>query len=155
VIEPIWYLRSLPYSVYLQSAWWKKRRAQFRASHKTDRCDLCGMETLLARHPFDTELIPIRFEVHHVSYTHLGAEPDEDLRLLCAPCHNLVHFPDSHAAKVWLSQIVKDHRENVVFEAHLLRPRELCAGGDELTDRGLDDTEATALIAAEQERRAR
>jgi hypothetical protein len=32
-----------------------------------------------------------RFHAHHVTYKHLGAERDEDLRLLCEMCHNALH----------------------------------------------------------------
>lgn len=44
----------------------------------------------------------LRFHVHHVSYKRLGYERDDDLILLCPPCHNLIHYPDSAAAHHWL-----------------------------------------------------
>jgi hypothetical protein len=121
-LEPVWYLRSLPYSTYRQSAWWQYRRAQFRAWHQTDACDLCGMQFIPGRYPFDTELIPLRFHVHHSSYASLGEESNEDLRLLCVSCHNLVHFPDSHAAQAWVKCVDAADRDEFIEQAARLRP---------------------------------
>lgn len=99
--EPIWFLKGLPYSEYRQTNWWRIRRERYVATVidllGCKRCQLCQ----LAR--FETVAIDIRFHVHHCSYERLGEELDNDLILLCAPCHNLVHFPGSHAARHWAS----------------------------------------------------
>ncbi len=49
-----------------------------------------------------TERRPPWFDVHHLTYEHLGDEPDEDLILVCAPCHNAIHYPDSAAGQWWI-----------------------------------------------------
>lgn len=69
-------LRHMPYSDYLQTPEWKRRRslALERANHK---CQLCGKKN--------------RLEVHHNSYEHLGNEHDLDLVVLCARCHSHHH----------------------------------------------------------------
>lgn len=99
--EPIWYLRSLPYGEYRQSRWWRTRRdryvADLVARWGLKHCELCRLEHV------NVEDIEVRFNVHHMTYEHLGYERDEDLILLCSPCHNLVHYPDSEAARHWIA----------------------------------------------------
>jgi 5-methylcytosine-specific restriction endonuclease McrA len=95
--EHIDWLRSMPYSEYRISRWWRRRRQSYIDSviRRQGRkyCELCLI--------VGEQGYPIRFNVHHTTYEHLGDERDEDLKLLCAACHNLVHFPDSHAAVHW------------------------------------------------------
>lgn len=92
--EAVWYLRSVSFVEYRQSVRWRRRREAFRAS-TPDVCGLCGLA--------DAESdFTVRFHVHHLTYEHLGYELDEDLILLCAPCHNLVHYPESSGAQHWL-----------------------------------------------------
>lgn len=126
--EPLWYLKALPYGAYRQTAHWRQRKQDFLASCGPEpACARCGLRwidhvTVTRRWHVDaltgqpcsarkkhaelreqktTQPRPARFEVHHLRYDHLGHEPDEDLELVCAPCHNLAHFPDSHAAQWW------------------------------------------------------
>lgn len=97
--EPEWVLRSLPYRDYLNSAWWKERRELYKETVKQQNgknvlfCEICR------RHSFGVATVP--WHVHHLNYEHLGAETDDDLLLVCSPCHNLIHFPESHAARYW------------------------------------------------------
>jgi 5-methylcytosine-specific restriction endonuclease McrA len=99
--EPLWLLKSLPYRDYSQTVWWRRRRDAYIAARAelpgSKRCELCGAVT-----PNKTG-IGLRYHVHHISYERLGQEHDDDLRLLCSPCHNLVHYPDSNAARHWAS----------------------------------------------------
>lgn len=95
-LELVGYLRSIPYSEYRQSRWWRERREAFRATH--DFCWLCTFSKTAAR---SGEPIDLRFHVHHLSYERLGEEQDDDLVLLCSRCHNLVHYPESAAARFW------------------------------------------------------
>ncbi len=92
--EPIWYLRGLGTSAYLQSRHWMAVRRTY-----TEACDpichLCGLSN-------DSESDWVKFHVHHRTYAHLGYERFADLALLCAPCHHLVHYPDSRQAQHWL-----------------------------------------------------
>jgi predicted HNH restriction endonuclease len=58
-------------------------------------CGLCGLD--------DAETdFTVRFHVHHITYDHVGYELDTDLVLLCAPCHNLIHYPKSPGAQHWV-----------------------------------------------------
>lgn len=70
-------LGRLPYGEYLQTDHWRyvRDRALDRAGH---HCQLCGSESGL--------------QVHHNSYENRGDERDEDLLVLCGPCHQ--HFHD-------------------------------------------------------------
>lgn len=92
--EPVWYLRGVARSAYNQSVRWRRRRDAYRAS-TPDICGLCGLDASL-------QDFVVRFQVHHRTYDRLGYELDEDLILLCAPCHNLVHYPESLGAQHWL-----------------------------------------------------
>lgn len=73
------------YLEYIQSLEWaaKRRRALDRAGH---RCQLCSSRKKL--------------EVHHNTYENLGDERDEDLTVLCDPCHEVFHAKrDERTAK--------------------------------------------------------
>ena len=60
------------YAEYLAGDHWRETRAHaiWAAGH---RCQLCGGTA--------------RLEVHHRHYRSLGAEPPEDLAVLCDRCH--------------------------------------------------------------------
>jgi len=92
--EPVWYLRSLAYSAYRQTRHWTRRSRAFRDAADSI-CVLCGLSEEISGDW-------LRFHVHHLTYEHLGYEKDSDLVLLCAPCHHLVHYPDSLQAQHWL-----------------------------------------------------
>lgn len=67
------------YSAYIQSDFWKAKRAeaiQFYGRH----CARCGDNR--------------RLEVHHISYERLGREEMVDLEVLCNSCHHNVHEAD-------------------------------------------------------------
>jgi 5-methylcytosine-specific restriction endonuclease McrA len=68
------------YKAYLQSDEWAQRRRAYFRSHGY-RCEACGIRKKLT--------------VHHVSYEHLGNEPDEDLRALCWRDHRNCHEADN------------------------------------------------------------
>jgi hypothetical protein len=93
-LETLIYLRSIPYSEYGQTRWWRFRRESYAdGRHK---CLCCGV---FRQHgPLE---LP-KFHVHHLTYAELGQEPDEHLAYVCSPCHNLIHYPESHAAQHWL-----------------------------------------------------
>ncbi len=71
-------LRRMPYHAYLQTPEWKRRRnrALARASWRCEQRDCTSTEQL---------------EVHHRRYDQLGAEPDEDLCVLCYGHHHGLH----------------------------------------------------------------
>ena len=64
--------QSVEYREYIRSPAWRERRAAVlaKAGHRCERC------------PAVTGI-----EVHHLRYTNLGHEPDEDLEVLCWRCH--------------------------------------------------------------------
>jgi hypothetical protein len=101
--EPLWYLKGLSYSDYLHSDHWKLRRQEFLAGREQqcERCELEHIDETVSDDGAEVERRAPRFNVHHLSYERLGEELDEDLMLLCAPCHNLEHRPDSHAGRWW------------------------------------------------------
>lgn len=70
------------YEAVMQSAGWRRRRAQAirRAGH---RCQECGARG--------------RLDVHHMTYSHLGAERPWQLAALCKTCHQAVHRERSAA----------------------------------------------------------
>lgn len=69
-------LRAMPYSEYLQTPEWQKKRikalrfAQFR-------CQVCNSSSNL--------------DTHHRSYKDLGQEPLSDITVLCNDCHRIFH----------------------------------------------------------------
>jgi hypothetical protein len=84
-----------------------------------DICQLCGLTA-------DEDWDWIKFHVHHLSYGRIGYEHWDDLCLLCAPCHHLVHYPDSRQAQHWLD--VRHFAEpNLVAKAAELNPFRLDA----------------------------
>lgn len=74
--ERIAELRQMPYSEYLQTLEWKRRRQQAIeiADH---RCAVCYS--------------PKRLHVHHRTYQNVGDEKQSDLTVLCSECHDLFH----------------------------------------------------------------
>ena len=65
---------SQQYRYHMQSSRWRetRRRMVGQAQH---RCERCGRPSNY-------------LELHHVTYFRLGDERDEDLQVLCKPCHN-------------------------------------------------------------------
>lgn len=103
LVEPLWYLLSIPYCQYMQTRHWKQRSASFVEGFGCDKhCELCSIFQVVDDRGNVLDWLP-QFQVHHISYDHLGCEPDEDLRLVCSACHNLIHNPDSRAAINWLA----------------------------------------------------
>ena len=69
--------RFVDYFSYIQSIkWWRKAKG---VKERRKFCESCGTTTQLT--------------VHHLTYIRLGKEKDEDLALLCWPCHEQQH-PD-------------------------------------------------------------
>src|SRR5687767_10783881 len=66
---------SLLYTLYLRSPAWQAKRKLVLA-RSGGRCERCGC-------------VAKWLDVHHLSYTHLGDEPLEDLMALCRPCHKI------------------------------------------------------------------
>ena len=76
-------LRALPYADYLQTVWWQTRRD--RALRQGGwRCARCDNKREL--------------QVHHKTYANKGCERDEDLEVICRPCHEGHHFTESRKA---------------------------------------------------------
>lgn len=64
------------YEAYLESDWWRQRRAKAIVLAE-GKCGRCGT----------TE----RLRAHHLSYERLYAELDEDLKVVCETCHTYEH----------------------------------------------------------------
>lgn len=79
------------YQEYLNSTLWQviRRDALWGAGNK---CSLCR---------FKEEL-----EVHHLTYKNLGNERREDLQVLCARCHNDIHYSKNKNFVPKLSQLM-------------------------------------------------
>jgi len=60
------------YLYYISSSAWRIRR-QRAIERAGKRCQVCGESRWL--------------QVHHVTYAHLGNEPDADLTVMCWYCH--------------------------------------------------------------------
>jgi hypothetical protein len=73
-------MSAVDYREYINGQDWRARRRTYLA--KFPFCRRCGMGMEEHKERFDTSL-----HVHHISYTRLGAELDEDLETLCKPCH--------------------------------------------------------------------
>lgn len=67
----------MSYYDYIQSPEWKSRKYSFYKKNGRN-CAACGSnkQTL----------------IHHLSYEHLGKEPDGDLVVLCWDCHRELHL---------------------------------------------------------------
>lgn len=63
------------------SSRWRARKAAL-ARVRLRRCKACGTRR--------------RITCNHLSYKHLGNEPDRDLMWLCWPCHQCVTFMTRH-----------------------------------------------------------
>jgi hypothetical protein len=124
--EPVWYLRGLPYYDYLQTDHWdlfKESYLRYRFGDATVNCERCGLkfigqdwftvhvseEDAEAGNTYVEGEPPRprqpRFNLHHLSYERLGQETFEDVILLCSPCHNVEHHPESHAAQYWVKHL--------------------------------------------------
>lgn len=75
------YLRRAPanYTEYGKSKWWNSRRWAYWQDHER-RCMACA-----------TESAAVKIDIHHMTYRHVGCEPDDDLIGLCRDCHQAVH----------------------------------------------------------------
>lgn len=145
--EPLWWLRGLSHGVYIQSDHWRLRRQRFLESCADDDamiCGRCGLDVIddefwehtwyvdatgkrctsrkkdaEPRSAIETKPRMARFDVHHLSYANIGAEPDEDLELVCHPCHNLNHFPESDAAVFWAGRVGTGGLPQSLEEEHM------------------------------------
>ena len=97
--------------VYLRSDWWRRRRRQ--ALRDADwRCEDCGRDD-------------VALEVHHRKYGHLFAERREDLRVLCAPCHDYWHHPRPGSSRPRAHQVLLPLTDTIPMgiELQMKRPR--------------------------------
>lgn len=77
------------YAQYLQSAHWRDLREQ-AISNGSRRCAQCLLPRWVAELAYDQDL-----HVHHLTYERLGNERPEDLRVVCARCHEIATFGHS------------------------------------------------------------
>jgi hypothetical protein len=118
----------MPYSDYRRSVWWNDRRLRYRTRvadgyHGYLYCEACSWPE---RWLEDGAELSMRFHVHHLTYERIGCELDDDLLLVCSPCHNAIHFPNSAAAKFWTSRPVHV-RNNLAARLASLRPETAAA----------------------------
>jgi hypothetical protein len=64
------------YSDYLKSRHWRAVKKRYRSRHRY-KCTRCRCAEAL--------------HLHHLRYSNIGNEPDEDLIYLCAKCHTKEH----------------------------------------------------------------
>lgn len=127
--EPLWLLKSIPYNEYLQTAWWKQRRQLYISQHESvfgKACSACGIEDgqIAIANGNESDGIWIRYHLHHLTYERIGEEQDEDLMLVCSPCHNAIHYPDSHAALYWV-EYNNDHNPSFREQLERFRPADV------------------------------
>lgn len=67
------------YHAYIESPRWKKTKERIMRERGVS-CERCGVSGSV-----------VKVQLHHVSYANMGHERDEDLKLLCGPCHQLMH----------------------------------------------------------------
>ena len=65
------------YNQYITSKEWYNNPARLAVIQRDKVCKMCGSNNFL--------------QVHHITYTNLGNEKEEDLVLLCENCHKKVH----------------------------------------------------------------
>ena len=73
---------SLPYSLYISSPGWARRRERALAE-ALNRCQVC--------YAGDDGGEAQRLDVHHRTYERLGHELPTDVIVLCSDCHDLFH----------------------------------------------------------------
>lgn len=66
---------SQEYKEYIVSSSWKQKR-WVAIQRANNRCQRCGKS-----------IKEVPLQVHHLTYDRLGCERDEDLLVVCAPCH--------------------------------------------------------------------
>lgn len=66
----------LSYETYIRSSVWFNRKEEFFRRYSR-KCKACGSNKSI--------------QCHHMSYKHMGREPDSDLIALCRSCHNGIH----------------------------------------------------------------
>jgi len=94
LIEPLSWLKGMgPGQGYTLTQHWITFRARIFAE-RGEGCELCGF---LQAECFWS----LRFTLHHCNYDRLGEERDEDVKILCGNCHNLVERPGGKPAKYW------------------------------------------------------
>jgi hypothetical protein len=74
--------RKEKYDAYIKSPEWRRKRLEFINQHPTKKC-FCGTSKKL--------------HVHHATYDRLGNENFGDLRLVCEPCHDMIHYYHKNA----------------------------------------------------------
>jgi hypothetical protein len=83
------------YKDYIKSLEWRNKRFSYYSRHKKE-CVLCKSDK--------------RIGLHHIDYTRLGSERDEDLIVLCWRCHERYHR--EHATK----QDMREETFNFIIE---------------------------------------
>jgi 5-methylcytosine-specific restriction endonuclease McrA len=79
-----------PYSIYINSAAWRKKRQEYWDSGKSNDCYVCGAPYRQGMH------------LHHRSYRRLGAEYLDDLVAVCESCHRDIHAEwDGRGEHLW------------------------------------------------------
>ena len=68
------------YAAYLNSPHWQELRLNWKPRKTLNGIPVC--EFCLAQ---------VRLHLHHMTYKHLGAEPEGDLVQICKSCHDSVH----------------------------------------------------------------
>lgn len=126
--EPLWYLKSIPYREYLATHHWKERRKLIlERAGDSPVCACCGQKgNMFLDFP--------KYHVHHLTYCRIGEENGSDLVIVCSPCHNLIHFPDSAAAKFWLERNLMAEDCDLLAKSQSMRPENWTAMDSEDVD---------------------
>ena len=139
--EPIEYLLSVPYTVYIHSIHWHHLRERI-FDERGEQCEfpLCQLRVVVtinvqyqgvgirsatgewrtsqskSAQPFSyikQEDIGPEFTLHHLTYERLGQERDSDLMILCAACHSLVHARDWRSVRYWARLLAQQNQVEV------------------------------------------
>ena len=113
------------YEAYLASEQWRQRRARFEEDY-SPMCAYCGREA---------------DELHHLSYSHLGDERDDELQWVCCQHHQEIHENGSvQPATKSQQRVLIEHHFTEEFAKHV----SFCGAWDliGLLGRGLQPDEA-------------
>jgi hypothetical protein len=110
-----WKQKKEEYALYLKSPKWNTKRKEI-FKDRNGHCERCKID-----------VSKIIYQVHHKTYKNIFNEPNEDLELLCKPCHEKEHGITKKSKKqkpIKKNTITKDFN-SVVTKNHNRNKRKL------------------------------
>lgn len=91
---------------------WSKWSKEVLSDHDTE-CEFCGHKKWRFFPRLKIWKSTRTFVLHHITYEHVGHETREDVQILCASCHNILHtllrkIPNTEAVKE-IQEVVKKY----------------------------------------------